>query len=53
MELANIAIGLDPSSIWITDIYTNVLDESCGLALSADYLLRLHRNARNISCSKS
>ena len=45
MELANIAIGLDPSSIWITDVYTDVLDESCGLALSADYLLRLHRNA--------
>jgi len=45
MELANFAIGLDPSSVWITDIYTNVLEQSCGLALSADYLLRLHQNA--------
>lgn len=45
MELANHAIGLDPSSIWITDIYTNVLDQSCGLAVASDYLLSLHDNA--------
>jgi tetratricopeptide (TPR) repeat protein len=45
MELANHAIGLDPSSIWITDIYTNVLEQSCGLAVASDYLLGLHDHA--------
>ena len=39
------AIGLDPSSYWVTDIYIKVLDASCGLASASDYLLNLHRNA--------
>ena len=45
MELANYAIGLDPSSVWVTDIYADVLDQSCGLAVASDYLLSLHDNA--------
>lgn len=44
-EYARHAIGLDPSSYWVTDIYIKVLDASCGLASASDYLLNLHRNA--------
>lgn len=44
-EQAQYAIGLDPSSYWVTDIYIKVLDASCGLASASDYLLNLHSNA--------
>jgi tetratricopeptide (TPR) repeat protein len=44
-EQAQYAIGLDPSSHWVTDIYIKVLDASRGLASAADYLLKLHSNA--------
>jgi tetratricopeptide (TPR) repeat protein len=44
-EHAQHAIGLDPSSYWVTDIYIKVLDASCGLTSASDYLLNLHSNA--------
>ncbi len=44
-EHAQHAIGLDPSSYWVTDVYIKVLDASCGLASASDYLLNLHGNA--------
>jgi tetratricopeptide (TPR) repeat protein len=44
-EHAQHAIGLDPSSYWVTDIFIKVLDASCGLTSASDYLLNLHSNA--------
>ncbi len=44
-EHAQRAIGIDPSSHWVTDVYIKALDGTRGLASVSDYLLNLHSNA--------